>query len=77
MDSKFKLSFIIKYHRKQLGLSQKQLADLAGVGKTVIFDLEKGKDTVGFNIICGVLNALKIKVNLESPLLVENIKLKL
>ena len=77
MNQKYKLSFIIKYHRKNLGITQKQLADLACVGKTVIFDLEKGKDTVGFNIIAKVLLALNISVSLESPLLDENIKLKM
>lgn len=77
MHQKYKLSFIIKYHRKQLGLTQKQLADSAGVGKTVIFDLEKGKDTVGFNIVSKVLASMNIGVNLDSPFLNENIKLKL
>ncbi len=77
MYQKYKLAFIIKYHRKQLGLTQKQLADIAGVGKTVIFDMEKGKDTVGFNIISKVFAALNIGVNLESPFLNESIRLKL
>ena len=77
MHQKYKLAFIIKYHRKQLGLTQTQLADSAGVGKTVIFDLEKGKDTVGFNIVSKVLASMNIEVNLESPFQNENIKLKL
>jgi len=60
---------IIKYHRKKAGLSQKALADFAGIGKTVIFDLEKGKETVQFRSIIKVLNALNIKISLESPLM--------
>lgn len=60
---------IIKYHRKKTGLSQKALADFAGIGKTVIFDLEKGKETVQFKSLIKVLNALNIKISLESPLM--------
>jgi HTH-type transcriptional regulator / antitoxin HipB len=54
-----KIGDIIKSTRKKAGLSQKELADLAGVGKTTVFDIENGKETVRFaNIrrICGVLN---------------------
>jgi len=32
---------IVLFHRKQSGLSRDQLAVLAGVGKTVIYDIEK------------------------------------
>jgi transcriptional regulator with XRE-family HTH domain len=34
---------IIRFHRKKSGLTQKALADIAGVGKTVVFDIENGK----------------------------------
>jgi HTH-type transcriptional regulator / antitoxin HipB len=60
---------IIKYHRKKAGLSQKSLADLAGLGKTVVFDIEKGKETVRFNSIVNVLKALNIHLSLNSPLM--------
>jgi HTH-type transcriptional regulator/antitoxin HipB len=77
MKPQYKISFIIKYHRKNLGLTQKQLADLSGVGKTVIFDLEKGKMTVGFNIICKVLEALKVKLHFTSPKTTEAAEIKI
>jgi len=60
---------VIKYHRKKAGLSQKALADIASVGKTVVFDLEKGKETVQFKSINKVFDALNIKMSLESPLM--------
>lgn len=63
------LGDIIKYHRKKAGLSQKSLADVAGVGKTVIFDIEKGKETVQFRSIINVLKALNISIQLNSPLM--------
>jgi len=43
-----KIGGIIQKTRKKAGLSQKELADLAGVGKTSVSDIEKGKDTVRF-----------------------------
>jgi y4mF family transcriptional regulator len=55
-------------HRKAAGLTQKQLADLAGVGKTVVFDIEKAKSSVRFDTLMKVLAALSIEIRLDSPL---------
>jgi len=63
-----KLSKMIQIHRKASGLSRKELADIAGVGKTVIFDLEHGKQTVRLDTVLKVLNALNIKIHFQSPL---------
>lgn len=63
------LSEIIKFHRKQAGLTQKGLADLAGVGKTVIYDIESGKETVQLDTIKKILTVLNIKIKFESPLM--------
>ena len=60
---------IVKYHRKKAGLSQKALADIAGIGKTAVFDIEKGKETVQFKSIINVLKALNIIILLDSPLM--------
>jgi len=60
---------IVRFHRKQSGLSRKQLADMAGVGKTVIFEIENEKETIRFSTLKKVLTALNIKINLESPLM--------
>jgi y4mF family transcriptional regulator len=63
------LSLIIRRHRKIAGSTQLQLAELAGVGKTVIFDLEKGKGTIRLDTLRKILNALNIKVELTSPVM--------
>jgi HTH-type transcriptional regulator / antitoxin HipB len=63
------LSEIVRLHRNQAGLTQKGLADLAGVGKTVIFDIESGKETVQLDTIKKVLTVLNIKIKFESPLM--------
>ena len=63
------ISDIVWFHRKKSGLSRIQLADLAGVGKTVIYDIEKGKETIRFSTLQKVLNALNIKITFTSPLI--------
>lgn len=63
------LAQTIKKHRKAAGLSQIQLAELAGVGKTVVFDIEKCKETIQLNTLRKILNVLNIKVELTSPLM--------
>jgi HTH-type transcriptional regulator/antitoxin HipB len=69
MDYIQHLGDIIKYHRKKAGLSQKSLADVAGIGKTAVFDIEKGKETVQFKSIINALKALNIRIELNSPLM--------
>jgi len=59
---------IIHYCRKQSGLSQQELARLAGIGKTAVFDIEKGKQTVQLDTLLKVLDTLNIQLRLESPL---------
>lgn len=58
---------IIHYCRKQSGLSQQELARLADVGKTVVFDIEKGKETVRLNTLLKVLDVLNIQLKLVMP----------
>lgn len=65
------LANIIKFHRKKAGLTQKQLAVLAGVGKSVVFDIEKGKPSIRLNTLTAVLRALNIDMEFKSPLLSE------
>ena len=65
----YKISEIVRFHRKKSGLTRKQLAYLAGVGKTVIYDIEKGKETIRFSTLQKVLKALNIKIIYTSPLM--------
>jgi len=60
---------IVRFHRKKSGLSQAELAKTAGVGKTVIFDIEKGKKTVRLSTLQKVFVALNISLSLSSPLM--------
>ncbi len=63
------LKAIVRTHRKRSGLTQAELAALAGVGKTVIFDIEKGKVSVRWDTLKKVLHVLNISVRFDSPLL--------
>ena len=65
----YKMSEIVLYHRRKSGLTRNQLADLAGVGKTVIYDIEKGKETIRFSTLQKVLKALNIRITFASPLM--------
>jgi y4mF family transcriptional regulator len=69
MDIEQRLGRIIHFHRKKSGLSQQGLAELAGLGKTVVFDMEKGKLTVRFDSLLKVFEVLNIKIELQSPLM--------
>jgi y4mF family transcriptional regulator len=54
-------------YRRLSGLSQQALAQLAGVGKAAVFDIEKGKATVQLDTLQKVLDVLNIKIILETP----------
>lgn len=58
---------IIKFCRKQSGLSQKELATIAGIGKTAVFDIEHGKNSIQLNTLFKVLEVLNIKIRLDTP----------
>lgn len=52
---KNKIVRFIKHRRKQLGMTQQDLADRAGVGLRFIRDLEQGKPTVRLDKVNQVL----------------------
>lgn len=62
---------MIKYYRKHSGLSQRDLAKVAGIGKTALFDIEKGKETVQLNTLLKVLEVLNIKMKFDTPFVEE------
>jgi len=58
---------LIRHVRKKSGLSQQELAKMASVGKTVVFDIEKGKTTVQLNSLLKVIEVLNIQLQLNTP----------
>jgi len=63
------IAAIVAYHRKKAGLNRYELASLAGVGKTAIFDIEHGKKTIRLNTLTKVLAVLNISLVCQSPLM--------
>jgi y4mF family transcriptional regulator len=61
--------------RKRAKLSQQELAALAGVGKTVVWDLEHGKRTIRFETLLKILAVLNISLVLRSPIISEELAL--
>lgn len=63
------LGEMILFHRKIAKLSRLELAKLAGVGKTAIFDIEQGKETVRLSTLTKVLTVLNINIKFIGPLM--------
>ena len=76
MQETRKIAEVIRFHRKRSSLTQLQLAKLAGVGKTAVFDVEKGKETVQLNTLLKIMRILNMKLDFSSPLIDEFNKIK-
>jgi HTH-type transcriptional regulator / antitoxin HipB len=63
------ISQLIQNHRRKAGLAQAQLAKLAGVGKTVVWDLEHGKESVQWDTLQKIFRVFNITVEWQSPLI--------
>ncbi len=60
---------VIRFHRKKSGLTQLELAKLAGIGKAAVYDMEHSTKSTRIDTLLKVLNVLNIKIILESPLM--------
>jgi HTH-type transcriptional regulator/antitoxin HipB len=69
------LAQLISQTRKQARLTQAELAALAGVGKTVVWDLEHGKRTIRLETLSKVLASLNIDLIVRSPITREDVSL--
>jgi HTH-type transcriptional regulator/antitoxin HipB len=63
------ISHMVRFHRKQAGLTQEGLGKLAGLGKTVVFDIENGKLSSRLETLLKILNVLNIEMDFNSPLM--------
>lgn len=71
MTTPLEISKMVRACRKQAGLTQQELAEIAGIGKTAVFDIEKGKLTVQLDTLLKVLKVLNIELILKSPLTIK------
>jgi HTH-type transcriptional regulator / antitoxin HipB len=58
---------LIRDTRKQLGVTQRDLALTSGTGLRFVIDLEKGKKTCEIGKALTILQTLGIKINLTPP----------
>lgn len=70
MDKK-EIAKIILFHRKKSGLSRVELAELAGIGKTSVFDIESGKKDFRIDTFYAVCRVLNIDIVPQSSLMEE------
>lgn len=62
MDIKVSFGKAIKEYRKKKGISQEELADLCGLHRTYISDVERGARNVSLVNIEKICEALEVKV---------------
>lgn len=55
----------LEQRRKTLGLSQVELAGLAGVSPRFMYDLESGKETISLDRLLLVITALGLEIELK------------
>jgi y4mF family transcriptional regulator len=66
-DTMASLAKVVRGTRKAAALTQLELAELAEVGKSAVFDIEKGKANVQFSTLLKVLRVLHIELNFKPP----------
>jgi y4mF family transcriptional regulator len=59
-----RLGTALRNRRKSLGLTQQELARLAGCGLAFLYELESGKATVRFDKLLSVLRVLGLELSL-------------
>ncbi len=64
-----KIARIVRFHRKKAKLTQLELAKFAGIGKTAVFDIEKGKKTVQLDTLLAVFEILNVQMEFNGPLM--------
>ena len=70
MDTSIKkIASLVRFHRKKAKLTQLELAKLADIGKTAVFDIEKGKKTVQLDTLLAVFDVLNIQMEFHGPLM--------
>ncbi|MGH3197626.1 MAG: helix-turn-helix domain-containing protein [Streptosporangiaceae bacterium] len=59
------LGAAIRHYREQAGISQAELAERAGLNRTYLSDLERGKETEQVKRIFRVLRQLGVRMTLD------------
>lgn len=52
----------IRTRRKALGLTQEELADIAGIDRSYIGSVERGERNITFNVLCQICKGIECDV---------------
>jgi len=63
-DERQRIGNIIKAIRSEKGISQRQLAELAGITPANVANIELGKYSVGLDVLSRIAKSLKCKIEL-------------
>ena len=55
---------VVRQRRRELGITQQDLADLAGVSVRFLRELERGKQSIQLNAFLAVLDALGLEAQI-------------
>lgn len=59
------LGLEVRQRRKALGVSQSTVADLAGVSRKAVSEIERGKSTVRIDVLIKVVTAVGLRLELR------------
>jgi y4mF family transcriptional regulator len=59
------LTTAVRERRRELGITQEQLADITGVHRAFVSQLERGKATVRFDLLLRLVQALGMDIELR------------
>ncbi len=65
LDASAALADAVRLRRRQLGIGQAELAELAGVSERFVYALEHGKPSVQLDKLMAVLSALGLHLELR------------
>ena len=69
MSTADRIGEVVRFHRKESGLTQKELAVLADVGVSSVYAIERGRASVQMDTLLKVLSVLSITLTAEGPLM--------
>ena len=68
LDSIDNLASLIRFHRKKAELTQVELANMSGVSRKVIQELEGAREGISWRNLLAILQVLNIKLQPTGPL---------
>lgn len=68
MHKKESIAVLIKTLRKEAGLSQVKLSEIAGVARSAVQQIEAGKLSIQLNTVMKICTVLNLNLILENPL---------